>query len=121
MNNTSVNLFESIATIDVLSPLPKISQVFKGAGYYGSNNPMHTVIFSTANNWIGELRIQATLVTKPTEQDWFDIKSAVFGDGINIQPDGAKTVSFNGNFVWVRAKLTKFTSGQINRVQYTHN
>lgn len=121
MSNVTINLFESIASIDPTTTLPIISSVAKGAGYYGSSQPMHTVIYSTANNWIGELRMQATLVTKPTDNDWFDIKSTVFGDGINIQPDGATAISFTGNFVWVRAKITKFTSGQINRVQFTHN
>jgi hypothetical protein len=124
MSNLSIVLFESIALPDSNNAplvLPKISNKAKGAGYHGNTNPMHTVIYSFTNNWVGIIKLQATLVTQPQESDWVDVKNTTIGDGINIVPNGAISINFNGNFVWVRAIIVNFSAGQINRVQYTHN
>jgi hypothetical protein len=93
----------------------------KGAGYYGTTNAMHTVVYSTTNNWTGQMKVQATLASDPTEKDWFDVKGTTYGSMTTPILDQATAINFTGNFVWVRAVIIGFTSGQINRVLYNHN
>ena len=62
------------------------------------------------------IKMQGTLATTPTENDWFDISSTSFTtDGTTT----IKNVSFNftGNLVYVRARATAVTGGTINSVQ----
>ena len=89
---------------------------FKGNGYYGYTDGLHTVTYAVTN-FIGVLKFQATLVTSPTENDWFDVTSTSIGDGSNAI-SGNYFFNFTGNFVWCRAHITNFSAGQINRVLY---
>lgn len=103
--------------VDVALPIE--SNKAKGCGYYGQNDGMHTVQY-TLNAFKGSIIIQGSLEGKPTDDDWFDIDSASV-----ISPNVAVTLNttknFTGNFVWVRAVVTQFDSGIINRVLFTHN
>jgi hypothetical protein len=102
--------------------MPLVSERAKGTGYYGSVKGLHTIQYSTANNFIGNIKMQATLVKEPAETDWFDIR--VFADltnGLLPVPNGSIIKNFAGNFVWARAVITTFTNGDVNRVLFTHN
>jgi len=92
------------------------SSPFKGNGYYGYTDGLHTITYSLSS-FIGIIDFQATLATSPSETDWFDISSTSLGDGTN-PVNGTYTFNFFGNFVWCRAHVTNFTGGQINRVLY---
>lgn len=78
-------------------------------------------MYSTTNNFIGQIKIQATLASDPTEEDWVDVDGTSLGDAITPLPDGAVVINFNGNFVWVRGVILSFSAGNINRVLYSHN
>lgn len=121
MANLATNFFESITIGSLPNPLPCVSNKAKGCGYYGQTNGMHTVQYSTTGEFIGVIQIQGTLATDPTEADWYTIRNTDFGDGVNPMSDQPIIVSFSGNHVWVRAIITAFTAGAINRVLYTHN
>jgi hypothetical protein len=96
----------------------------KGDGYYSQTDGVHTVAYhpsSTINDdsTIG-LVMQGTLATTPTEDDWFDIAGTTI-DQTNL--DGSTLafhVSFTGNFVWVRAKVSGMTAGSITKILYNH-
>ena len=96
---------------------PYVSDAVKGRGYY-STGGMHAAQVSTSNGFIGSVKLQATLAAKPTETDWFDVDGSVVGDGATAVPDQALIINFKGNFVWVRAVITQFTAGDLNRVLF---
>jgi len=92
------------------------SNLFKGNGYYGYTDGLHTVTYSLSG-FVGIIKFQATLLTNPTENDWFDITTTTVGDGTN-PVNGTSYYNFTGNFVWCRAHITNFSAGDINRVLY---
>tara|TARA_E500000331_G_scaffold191637_1_gene184312 strand:- start:64 stop:678 length:615 start_codon:yes stop_codon:yes gene_type:complete len=80
----------------------------KGDGYFSQPDGVHTVAYQVVNlgdstdDFNGTIKMQGSLATTPTEDDWFDIS------GTSYTSDQSTTnVSFNftGNFVWVRAKV----------------
>jgi hypothetical protein len=89
---------------------------YKGNGYYGYTDGLHTITYSLSG-FIGIINFQATLATNPSESDWFDVANTSLGDGTNAV-NGTSSYNFFGNFVWCRAHITNFSSGQINRVLY---
>lgn len=117
----STTFFESITTSSLPSPLPCASDKAKGCGYNGQTDAMHTVQFTVVNGFVGTIKVQGTLTAAPGETDWYDIDNTEFGNGVTPVADGAFTTSFSGNHVWVRAVITTFTAGDINRVLFSHN
>ena len=95
-----------------------VSAKTKGDGYYSQVDGVHTVVYLLAAGYPADtvIKMQGTLATTPTENDWFDIS------GTSFTTDGTttiKNVSFNftGNLVYVRARATAVTGGTINSVQ----
>ena len=121
MANLSTTLFSSITTASLPSPLPCASDKAKGCGYNGQTDAVHTVQFTVVNGFVGTIKIQGTLATTPVEADWYEIDNTEFGNGTTPVADGAFTTTFSGNHVWVRAVITAFTAGDINRVLFSHN
>ena len=85
----------------------------KGDGYYSQTDGVHTVTYRMVNlgdstdDFTGTCKMQGSLATTPTEEDWFDIT------GTTVTSDQSTTtssVNFTGNFVWVRAKVTTTNS-----------
>ena len=114
----TINFFSSLTTAN-LPPLPLASEKAKGCGYAGQTDAMHTVQYSVANGFNGVIQIQGTLVTDPTETDWYHITA--LGDGMTVVPDGVVTQNFTGNHVWIRSVIAAFNAGDINHVSYLHN
>jgi hypothetical protein len=103
---------------------------FKGDGYYGSNDGLHTVAWKITN-FVGTIKIQGSLASTPGSSDWFDIDLAV---GYSIDTTGklvqdnvssvvyssATTANavynFTGNYVWVRAVIENFSAGTVNSI-----
>lgn len=112
--------FISSVTAGPNTPSEIVSEKAKGCGYYGQNEGMHTVQY-ILNGFKGKITIQGSLEGKPGDDDWFDIVPASI---ISTAPLGITTTTtknFTGNFVWVRALVTDFAAGNINRVLFTHN
>lgn len=92
------------------------SRQFPGDGYYGYTDGLHTISYNLIG-FVGTIGFQASLATSPTNTDWFDIPDTQIGD--NVNPLTIATYkNFSGNFVWVRAAITSFTAGTINKVLY---
>ena len=94
-----------------------VSAKAKGDGYYSQVDGVHTVAYQLTASYPAAtvIKMQGTLATTPTEDDWFDIS------GTDFTTDGTttiKNVSFNftGNLVWVRAKATSVTDGTISSI-----
>ena len=95
----------------VLTNKPELtytSDKVKGDGYYGYADGLHTMSFHF-KNFKGRIYVQATLVAEPTEADWFSIQLDTNTDyyEYNTQTSGTVGTTFQGNFVWIRAKVDR--------------
>ena len=50
-----------------------VSDKFKGDGYYSQPDGVHTVAYKVDTSLTGSIKMQGSLATTPTEDDWFDI------------------------------------------------
>lgn len=112
INRQSVTIMS--ATGETMS---QYSSVVKGDSYYGYTDGLHTiqVIY---NQFVGRLRIQATLSLDPTEVDWFDIVPDIttgqrFNDAGYIQynsnapADHSEAYTFRGNYTFIRCYMDR--------------
>ena len=90
--------------------------------YYGYTDGIHTVQV-IYQNFVGGFGIQGTLALDPKPEDWFWIKLNPWGDintpfitypidpleptGANAGDTGSMATTFIGNFVFLRAVLTR--------------
>ena len=103
------------STDTVIDHVGFVSDKQKGDGYYSQPDGVHTVAYQydTSVNAEASIRMQGSLATTPTEDDWFDISNT------SPTPDQSTTIhsyNFTGNFVWVRAKITGMTAGSITSI-----
>jgi hypothetical protein len=90
-----------------------VSDKSKGDGYYSQPDGVHTVAYQVNSTMTGSIKMQGSLATTPTEDDWFDVSGSTFTAD---QSTLISTANFTGNFVWVRAKATSVTAGTISSV-----
>ena len=50
-----------------------VSDKQKGDGYYSQPDGVHTIAYKVDTTLTGSIKMQGTLATTPTENDWFDI------------------------------------------------
>ncbi len=109
------------STVFTLDHTGFVTDKAKGDGYYSQGDGTHTVVFNLTNrgdstdDFNGTVKMQGSLATTPTEDDWFDIAGTT-----HTSDQSTTTVSsnFTGNFVWVRAKITT-TNGTSNGAMIT--
>ena len=90
-----------------------VSAKTQGDGYYSQPDGVHTVSYKVNATLTGSIKMQGTLATTPTEDDWFDIAGTTF---TTDQSTTISSANFTGNFVWVRAKATGVTAGTITEI-----
>ena len=90
-----------------------VSDKVKGDGYYSQPDGVHTVAYQVNATMTGSIKMQGTLATTPTEDDYFDITGTTFTAD---QSTLISTANFTGNFVWIRTKATSVTAGTISSV-----
>jgi hypothetical protein len=98
----------------------------KGDGYYGYSDGLHTVSWQVTS-FIGDIKIQASLVETPGTGDWFDVTMTDPAGTTYTSPYDGSTAqtahvayNFTGNFVNVRASITNFTAGTINKLRFNY-
>ena len=80
----------------------------KGDGYFSQPDGVHTVAYQVVNrgdstdDFHGTIKMQGSLATAPTEDDYFDISGTTY---TSDQSTTIASFNFTGNFVWVRAKI----------------
>ena len=90
-----------------------VSDKAKGDGYYSQPDGVHTVAYQVNSSLTGSIKMQGSLATTPTEDDFFDIAGTTFtADHSTL----ISTTNFTGNFVWIRAQATSVTAGTISSV-----
>ena len=105
------------STDTVLTYSGFVTDKYKGDGYYSQADGIHTVAYHVNSTCTGAIKMQGSLATTPTEDDWFDITGTTF------TTDQSTTISsnnFTGNFVWVRAKCTSNTAGSVTKILYNN-
>lgn len=131
-NNT---LISNISHPDNGNLITEISDKLRGDGFYRAADGLHTIQWSVFD-FVGNITIQATLATNPDEGDWFDIPVK---SGIDIVQSTDKKIVYNtttvfeytekttnshitnfiGNYVWIRCKITDWSSGTIKSIKLT--
>jgi hypothetical protein len=96
------------------------SEKSKGSGYYKSQNPLHTVVYSIITGFTGNIKLQGTLVANPTDSDWSDINSTL-SEITNAPQSISINTNFKGQYIWIRAVISNFTSGSIEKISYSYN
>lgn len=91
---------------------------FKGDGYYGRADGLHTVAYYL-NGFVGIVKIQGSLAQTPTADDWFDIANTEAGDGAATLTENTFK-NFTGNFMWIRVVVENFSAGTVNKVLYNN-
>ena len=104
----------SATTYDTASTVT--GEKFKGDGYYGSNDGLHTVAYHL-NAFVGVIKMQGSLASDPTAGDWFDITGTTVGDSSTAITENTFK-NFTGNFVWIRVLVTEFSAGSVSKVLY---
>jgi hypothetical protein len=94
-----------------------VSAKTKGDGYYSQPDGVHTISYKVTTTLTGSIKMQGTLATTPTEDDWFDISGSTF---TTDQSTTISSANFTGNYVWVRAKATGITAGTITEILLNH-
>jgi hypothetical protein len=99
-----------------------IGEPIRADAYYGYTDGIHTVQV-IYQNFVGGFGLQGTLALDPKPEDWFYIKLNTWGDvnnpfmtfpeeqlaptGSNGGDTGSIATTFIGNFVYLRAILTR--------------
>jgi len=105
------------STTTTLDHTGLVSDKQKGDGYYSQPDGVHTVAYKVDTTLTGNIKMQGSLATTPTEDDWFDISGTTF---TTDQSTTISSANFTGNYVWVRAKATGITAGSITNIQLNH-
>ena len=105
------------STTTTLDHTGLVSDKFKGDGYYSQPDGVHTVAYRVTTTLTGAIKMQGTLSSSPTEDDWFDISGTTF---TTDQSTTISSANFTGNFVWVRAKATSVTAGTITSTLFNN-
>ena len=83
-----------------------------GPGHYRQDNTTRIATYDFTN-FVGTVKIQASLELTPGVNDWFDVTGTLFVS--EIAANTTENYSFNGNFVWIRSAYN-LQSGVINRI-----
>ena len=101
------------STTTTLNHTGFVSDKQQGDGYYSQPDGVHTEAFKVNSTFAGNIKMQGSLSTTPTEDDYFDITGTTFTAD---QSTLISTSNFTGNFVYVRAKATSVTAGTIEDI-----
>jgi hypothetical protein len=84
------------------------------AAYYLGNRDLQTVAIK-ATALTGNIVIQASLATTPTNDDWFKV--------YELEANASNTsiyTNIEGNFVYIRAKIEDFSAGGVQYVKLSY-
>ena len=97
------------------------SDKYRGDGYYGNSDGLHTVMYTATPSFHGTITMQASLASDPVEADWFTVSNT----NVNYTPLNSRSTStvdyfnFTGNFVWVRGHIA-INAGTVQTIEYNH-
>jgi hypothetical protein len=93
-----------------------VSEAVPAASYYAGYGSLQTVTYRVTG-FTGTITIEATLNDNRDTAVWVPVN--VYGDGSSTYTD-YHPVNVTGNFVWFRARVQNFDSGEIQFVTVTY-
>ncbi len=111
---TVYNLIPQTAHPVGSDPVEVIGDPYQAAAYILSNRDLQTISWHFSGTFAGDARIEATLVTNPSETDWYtvyEIDTVSSLDGYH---------NLTGNFVWLRAVVDNWTTGTIQLITVSY-
>jgi len=109
---------QSVLMLGTENELDYTGDSVRGDGFYGFSDGIHTVQITVAA-FIGRVYIQGTLASDPVEADWFNIKVngnddyVTYGTGVGTGVTNTTAYTFQGNMVYLRAKVERSHLGLI--------
>ena len=93
----------------------------QGDGYFGGTDGVHTVMYTSTQDFVGTITMQASLASIPTDNDWVTVaNTTVTYNSINVRNTfSVDYFNFTGNFVWVRG-VVSIEAGAVESIQYNH-
>lgn len=95
----------------------------KAASYYSKNQQYSQTFAWHVTDFEGIIHIEATLDTDPNTAEWVDlftIAGADNGAGGYIPLTEDDWALNDGNYTWIRVRVTDFTAGSITRVTLSY-
>lgn len=95
------------------------------AAYYLGNRDLQTVQYSLTD-CTGNIIIEASLASSPTNDDWFKVFSleananAVANSESQLASNAKSYTNIEGNFVYIRAKIEDFEGGGVNFIKVSY-
>lgn len=95
------------------------------AAYYLGNQDLQTVTYGLSN-CTGNIIIEATLASTPSNADWFRVyeleanANAASNSAPEIASNATAYTNIEGNFVYIRAKIEDFQGGVVNFVKVSY-
>lgn len=118
MSKESRLLLSNVSTESVDSTFT-YGEKSQGAGYHKTANSLHTATYEVTD-FIGTIKIQATLSLYPKDNEWFDVLGTEIGLGEDSSAwTATNSVNFVGNFVWIRAAYN-LQNGSIVEIRYNY-
>lgn len=95
------------------------------AAYYLGNRDLQTVA-TKVSGMTGNIVVEASLATSPTEIDWFQVyqftanANAAANSAPQIASNASVYTNIEGNFVYMRAKIVDFQGGVVQYVKLSY-
>jgi hypothetical protein len=136
MSAISETIFETETHPGNDTPVDRISEKFRGDGFYNRADGLHSIQWNLTN-FVGTVSVQATLAVSPSENDWFTVQlgqsnefsvdttgkvSTFYLNSVTYTNSTTGSFSYNfvGNYVWIRVKIENWTAGVINSILLSH-
>lgn len=107
------------------APYTVTGNSYPAAAYYLGNRDLQTVNISLTQ-CTGNIVIEATLASSPTDTDWFKVYeleanvNAPANSAPKIASNAAMFTNITGNFVFMRCKVVDFSNGGVNFVKLSY-
>lgn len=100
-------------------------ETYPAAAYYLGNKDLQTVNLNLTN-CTGNIVIEASLATEPSNTDWFKVyelvanANAPSNTASQLASNASVYTNIEGNFVHLRAKVEDFSYGTVNFVKVSY-
>jgi hypothetical protein len=89
-----------------------VSNAVPAASYYAGQGSIQTITYQL-NNFVGLIKVQATLNDQQESAPWFEIANI---GNISNATSGTSSTTVIGNFSWLRAEILDYTAGNIQSI-----
>jgi hypothetical protein len=107
------------------APYTVVGNSQPAAAYYLGNRDLQTINIGLLN-CTGNIVIEASLATQPSDTDWFRVyeleanANAATNSDPQIASNASMYTNIDGNFVYMRAKIEDFQGGAVNYIKLSY-